>query len=86
MALPENIKQLVITDMIRVKVDLDRLGMVSNRAVTWVVRSTPGISDSRPDDALNNPELGFGTPKSAQPEGRSLEQGRYVFIDWWYLR
>lgn len=86
MTLPENTKQLFVADTIGVKVNLDRLGMVPNRAVSRVVRSTAGISDSRPDDALDNPELGFGTPKSAQPEGRSLEQGRYVFIDGWYLR
>ena len=86
MALPENIKQLVITDTIRVKVDLDSLGMVSNRVVTRGVLVAASISDSRPDDAFDYPELGFDTPESAQPEGRSLQQGRCVLIDGWYLR
>ncbi|SHH64778.1 hypothetical protein SAMN02745124_01290 [Desulfofustis glycolicus DSM 9705] len=86
MALPENIKQFVITDTIRVKVNLDSLGMVSNRAVTWGVRLAPGVSNARPDDALDYPELGFGTPKSAQPERCSLEQERCVLIDGRYLR
>ncbi len=81
MALPENIKQLAITDATWIIVNLDCLGMVTHFFIRWSAHSTSSISNTRPNHALNYPELGFDAPKSAQAKGRGLYYGWHRFID-----
>lgn len=81
MALPENIKQLVIADAIRIIVDLNCLGMVAHYAVGRRIQITAGISDTCPNDAIDYPKLGLDAPKSAQTKGSCFDYGCYIFID-----
>ena len=85
-AFPENIKQLAIADAIRVIVNLDCLGMVTHLGVGWSVYLTASVSNTCSNHALDNPELGFDAPKSAQTKGRSFDYRWHPFINGRYLR
>jgi len=86
MASPENIKQLVIADAIRIIVNLDCLSMVTHIVISRSLHLTARISNTCPNHALDYPELGFDAPKSAQPKGSGFDLGWCRFIDGWYFR
>ena len=70
---PENIQQFPVRDTGGSKINLDRLGMVSQVVITRIRRSTSGISYPGPDNPRQAPKLGVGPPESAKSEGRCLE-------------
>ena len=84
-ALPENQEQIFVRNAVRVVVDLDSLGMISDTAISWIFLLTAGISDPGPDDTVHTPELGVRSPESAHRKGCGLGIGQNFCIDWRYF-
>jgi len=68
MAVPEDIQKLAVTDEFGVIVNLHSFRMISNIAVGRFGHLTTGISDTRSQDSINDPELGLKSPESPQTE------------------
>jgi hypothetical protein len=64
-ALPEHVQQLPIGYSLRVVIDLDRLGMVSQVMIGRIFLCSSGIPYACADDAWQTPELGIRSPESA---------------------
>jgi len=80
MAFPENIQQLLVCYPCRVKIDLDRFGMIAEAAVCRRVFGAAAVADACPDNALHAPEPGVRSPESAKTEGCGLEVRRYFSV------
>lgn len=64
-AIPEYVQQLPVGYFLRVVVDLDRLGMVSQVMIGRIFLCSSGIPYACADDARQTPELGVRSPESA---------------------
>lgn len=80
-AFPENVQQLGIRDALGVVVDLYGLCVVTDVVIGRSGRAAAGISYAGADDAFDDPEPGFDSPESAQPEGCRFKNGRCRCID-----
>jgi hypothetical protein len=83
MAGPEDVEQLLIGDDVRIEIDLDRLAVVAQAVVGGVFPDAAGIAYARADDTLETPELGVGSPESAQAEGGGLDVLRSIAVERW---
>ena len=71
---PETIQQGFIAQYTRIVVDRDRLNMIADRPIGWIRRCSTAVTHTRPPDALDDSELGIGTPESAQTERGCLKR------------
>ena len=67
-ALPENVQQLGIADLLRIKFDSDNFTVIIEVVVIRVLSRPASIADSRAVDSGDTPEPGVDTPESAQGE------------------
>ena len=74
-AAPEYIDQITVRNRIRIKCDLNRLGVVTRVVVSGALFCSPGVPDTGPRDPFDAPELSIGTPESAECEGGDLCMG-----------
>jgi len=65
MNLKEELQQFSLAQLLRVKDDLDRLGMTSMIAIGGIRNITAGISDSRRDDTRVAAQQVLHTPEAA---------------------
>ncbi len=72
MAAPKNPQQFLIGDLLRIVVNLDRLGMIADIPVGRILCAAARVTDPRADDAFDSPELGIRSPESAQGKGRTF--------------
>ena len=77
MATPEDVQELLIGYPRRIKIDLDRFGMVAEASVGRGRFRAPAIAHACPDDTLDAPEPGVRPPESAEPKGGGLDFRRY---------
>ena len=73
MTFPEDGQKLRIGDALRIIVDLHGLGVIANVAIIGAGGGAAGVAYTGADDAIDQPELGFNTPESAQAEGSGFE-------------
>ena len=84
-AFPENVKQLSISDALRVIVHLDGLGVITHLYVGRCIHPAAGIAYACTYYPFNDPELGFDSPESAKAKVGCLKNGRRGRIDRWNL-
>ena len=82
MSCKEKGEQLFIADDVGIVVDLNGLGVVRQVVIGGVLGTPSGVAYTRPDNAVETPELGVGTPESAQGKGRRLKHGRSTGVEW----
>jgi hypothetical protein len=75
MTAPKDVQQLLVRDDGRIVVDLDGFGVIAEAVIRGVWRGAPRVSYPGAPNAMNGPELGIRTPKSAQGKGGSLRFG-----------
>src|SRR5271157_4155920 len=73
---PEAFDQIAIRDHFRVIVYLNAFRMVSQAMVRRIQFRSSGIADPCAHNAFDAPELGIGTPESAQRERRRFDCSR----------
>ena len=72
MAVPEDVQQFLVRDDGRVEIDFHGLGVIAEAVVGWVLFGPARVSYPGANNAVDGPELGIRTPKSAQGEGGGL--------------
>jgi len=70
---PELGEQLLVRQLLRIEVDLEALGVITDRAVRRVRGGSAGIPDASANDSGETPEPGVRTPESTGPERRCLD-------------
>ena len=74
MGFPEKIQKPAVRDDCRVKVDLDRLRMISNVMVGRIRVGAPRVADARAEYPIEAPEPGVRAPESAKGKGGGFEE------------
>ena len=74
MGFPEKIQKPAVRDDCRVKVDLDRLRMISNVMVGRIRVGAPRVADARAEYPIEAPEPGVRAPESAKGKGGGLKK------------
>ena len=74
-AFPKNVKQLGISDALRVIVQLYGLGMITHLVIGGRIHPAAGIAYTCAYYPFNDPELGFDSPESAKAEGGCFKNG-----------
>jgi len=64
-AFPEYIQQFMVCDLIRVVVDLNRLGVIAQVVIGGTFLRSPGVSYTGTDNPFYTPEPGVRPPESA---------------------
>jgi hypothetical protein len=72
MAVPEPVQQFLVGDDGRVEIDLDGLGVIAEAVVSGGWLGAACVSYPGANYAVDDPELGIRTPKSAQGKGCGL--------------
>ena len=78
---PENLQQLRISNLGRVEIELERLGVIAEAMVSRILGVAARVTDARANDAGQTPELRVGVPESTQGESRRLGLFGHVHID-----
>lgn len=81
MAVPVDVEQSVVSDDRGIVVYLNGLTVIAQVTVGGVRSCAPSVADTGADNAGKTPELGVGTPESAQCKGCRLGAIRCVGID-----
>ena len=84
-AFPENVKQLSISDALRIIVHLDGLGVITHLSVGRCIHPAAGIAYACTYYPFNDPELGFDSPESAKAKGGCFKNSWRGHIDRWNL-
>ena len=84
MALPEYIQQVFVRDLGRVIDNLDRLRVITQTVIGWVLFAPSCVSHTGTNHAFDATELGIRTPESAQCKCRDFGLGRHGGIYGWY--
>lgn len=71
---PEKIQKPAVRDDCRVKVDLDRLRMISNVMVSGTRVGASRVADARAEYPVEAPEPGVRAPESAKGKGGGLKK------------
>ena len=74
MGFPKNFQEAAVRYDCRVKIDLDRLGMVAQVMVGWIRVGASRVADTRAEYPIEAPEPGVRAPESAKGKGRGLKK------------
>ena len=83
MPTPKSRQQLLIRDNSGVVIHLNGLAMVGNIIVSRVRGCTASISYISADNSIDAPELGVGSPESAQGEISGFKRAMSFCIQQW---
>lgn len=72
-AVPEDVEQLLVGNLSRIKIELEGLGMVAETVIGWVQLFAAGVTDPGADHAFDTPKLGVWSPESTQGKGGRFE-------------
>ena len=81
MCSPEDFEQAAEFEHLRIKVDLQSLGMISKTVIGRKLFFAARVADSRPIYAIDDPKLGVRSPESAQGEGGGIKVTRCGDVD-----
>ena len=82
----KTLTEILVRDHLRIVVELDRLGVVTQVVVGGVVRGAPGVADPGPYHSVEAAKLGLAAPESAQGERGRLEDAWCGRIHEWNLQ
>ena len=69
MAVPKDVEQLLIRNLSRIKINLQRLGVVAKTIIGGVQFFPTGVTHAGADNPFQTPKLGVRPPESAQGKG-----------------
>ena len=72
----EALQQIVIGNDLRVEIELEGLGVVSERVVGRVRRGATAVADAGTNHTVETPELSVWSPESPERECRGLDPCR----------
>ena len=81
--LPDQVDDRLAGNLRRIKLDLERLGVILEIVIGRKFLPAAGVTDSRAVDAFDDPKLGVGSPKSPEGKGRNLQVFRDRQINRW---
>ena len=85
MAVPKDVQQFLVGDDGWVEIDLDGLGVIAETVIRGIFPGAARVSYPGANYAVDGPELGIRSPKSAQGEGGSFGLGGNCGIHGWNL-
>jgi hypothetical protein len=60
----------------RIKIDLNRFGVIAQPVVGRIFAAAAGVADAGTDNPFDAPKLGVRSPESAQSKGRGFKRSR----------
>ena len=83
MAAPKSFNHLLERNNSGVKINLQGFGVIAHRLISWPDHFATGVSNPSTNHAIKTPELGVGSPESAQRESECLQFAGDFGVDRW---